>query len=214
MYIDLKDIIKKFNLEIKGIVHIGGCKGEELISYLKNNIKNIILVEANPELIGILKVKKFFFHYVFRMNLNIENFAAYYEDNLDLDLNITNNLQSSSILKLSKHSELYPEIKVTKKIKVKTSTINKLFTSNYEIGNYNFLNLDIQGAELDALKGADKILDKIDAVYTEINFDELYEGCAHVGQIDDYLGKFKFKRVLTETPDHPSWGDALYLKEN
>ena len=93
MYIDLKDIIKKFNLEIKGIVHIGGCKGEELISYLKNNIKNIILVEANPELIGILKVKKFFFHYVFRMNLNIENFAAYYEYNLDLDLNITNNLQ-------------------------------------------------------------------------------------------------------------------------
>ena len=214
MYIDLKDIIKKFNLEIKGILHIGGCKGEELISYLRNNIKNVILVEANPELINTLKFKKFFFHYIFRMNLNIENFAAYHKDNLELDLNITNNLQSSSILKMSKHSELYPEIKVDKKIKVKTNTINKIFESRYEIDNYNFLNLDIQGAELDALKGADQILDKIDAIYTEINFDELYEDCAHAEQIDNYLKKFKFKRVLTETPDHPSWGDALYLKEN
>lgn len=147
------------------------------------------------------------------MNLSVESFAAYYEDNLELDLNITNNLQSSSILKLSKHSELYPDIKVDKKIKVKTSTINKLFDKKYEIKNYNFLNLDIQGAELDALKGADQILDKIDAIYTEINFDELYQGCAQAEQIDKYLKEFKFQRVLTETPDHPSWGDALYLKE-
>ena len=72
------------------------------------------------------------------MNLNIENFAAYHKDNLELDLNITNNLQSSSILKMSKHSELYPEIKVDKKIKVKTNTINKIFESRYEIENYNF----------------------------------------------------------------------------
>ena len=134
------------------------------------------------------------------MNLSVESFAAYYEDNLELDLNITNNLQSSSILKLSKHSELYPDIKVDKKIKVKTSTINKLFDKKYEIKNYNFLNLDIQGAELDA-------------IYTEINFDELYQGCAQAEQIDKYLKEFKFQRVLTETPDHPSWGDALYLKE-
>ncbi len=213
MYIDLKHIIKKFNLEIDGIIHVGGCKGEELFSYMKNNIRNVILIEANPELISILKIKKFIFHYIFRMNLSVESFAAYYEDNLELDLNITNNLQSSSILKLSKHSELYPDIKVDKKIKVKTSTINKLFDKKYEIKNYNFLNLDIQGAELDALKGADQILDKIDAIYTEINFDELYQGCAQAEQIDKYLKEFKFQRVLTETPDHPSWGDALYLKE-
>lgn len=213
MYIDLKYIIKKFNLEINGIVHVGGCKGEELFSYMKNNIKNVILIEANPELIRTLKIKKFIFHYIFKMNLSVESFAAYFEDNLELDLNITNNLQSSSILKLSKHSELYPDIKVDKKIKVKTNTINKLFDKKYEIKNYNFLNLDIQGAELDALKGADEILDKIDAIYTEINFDELYQGCAQAEQIDNYLKEFKFQRILTETPDHPSWGDALYLKE-
>lgn len=212
MYIDLKDIIKKFNLKINGIVHIGGCKGEELFSYFRNDIKNVILIEANPELINILKTKKFFFRHIFRMNLNIENFAAYYKDNVELDLNITNNLQSSSILKLNKHTELYPDIKVNKIIKVKTNTINKLFDSKYEIKNYNFLNLDIQGAELDALKGAENILNKIDAIYTEINFDELYEGCAQAEQIDYFLKEFKFERVLTETPDHPSWGDALYLK--
>ncbi len=62
------------------------------------------------------------------------------------------------------------------------------------------------------MEGCSEILSSIDAVYTEINFEELYEGCPHVNEIDLFLNEFKFKRVLTKTPDHPSWGDALYLK--
>ena len=65
MYIDFKDIIKKFNLEIKGIVHIGGCK-VRIIPILE--IKKYSLVEA-IRIDWYLK-KKFFF-IMFRMNLNI-----------------------------------------------------------------------------------------------------------------------------------------------
>ena len=60
MYVSLKEIVNKYNISIKGIIHLGGCKGEELFSYLRNDIKNVILVEANPELIKILKIKVFF----------------------------------------------------------------------------------------------------------------------------------------------------------
>ena len=40
------------------------------------------------------------------------------------------------------------------------------------------MNLDIQEAELLALKGSDKILNYIDAIYTEVNLDEIYLNCA------------------------------------
>ena len=56
------------------------------------------------------------------------------------------------------------------------------------------------------------ILKNIDAIYTEINFEELYENCVLAKDLDNFLDNFKFKRVLTETPEHPTWGDALYLK--
>ncbi len=212
MYISIKKIIEKFNLKVKGVVHIGGCKGEELFSYFRSDIKDVILIEANPDLIKNLKIKKFFYKYFLNTNICIENFAAYDVEGIEMNLNITNNLQSSSVLDLHKHSELYPTIIVDKKTKVKTETINNIFKEKYNIDNYNFLNLDIQGAELKALQGSTEILPFMDAIYTEINFEELYKGCPLANELDLFLKEFKFQRVLTKTPDHPSWGDALYLK--
>ena len=57
MFISLKSIIQNYNLKIKGVIHIGAHKGEKISKYLKNNIKNIILIEANNELIKYLKLK-------------------------------------------------------------------------------------------------------------------------------------------------------------
>ena len=212
MYVSLKEIIKKYNINIRGIIHLGGCKGEELFSYFKNDVSNVILVEANPELIKFLKIKKFFYNTFTKMNIKIENFAATDNDGDILNLNVTNNIQSSSILKLYKHSTLHPEVKVVKEIKVKSLTINTLFNRDYDIQNYNFMNLDIQGAELLALKGSDKILKNLNAIYTEINYDEIYKDCALIEELDDYLKIFNFKRVFTTTPESEYWGDALYLR--
>jgi FkbM family methyltransferase len=212
MYASLKEIIKKYNVNITGIIHLGGCKGEELFSYYKNDINNVLLVEANPDLIKFLKIKKFFYNTFTKMKIDLENFAATDSDNDILTLNVTNNIQSSSILKLHKHSILHPEVKVIKEIKVKSYTINSLFQQDYDIKNFNFMNLDIQGAELLALKGSDKILQNIKAIYTEINYDEVYKDCALINDLDEYLKKFNFKRVYTTTPESDYWGDALYLR--
>ena len=43
--------------------------------------------------------------------------------------------------------------------------------------NVNFLNLDIQGAELKALKSLQDYLHKVDYIYTEVNVDYLYVDC-------------------------------------
>lgn len=212
MYVSLKEIINKYNISIKGIIHLGGCKGEELFSYFKNDIKNVILVEANPELIKILKIKSFFYNTFTKLNIDVENFAATDIDGDTLNLNITNNIQSSSVLKLHKHLILHPEVKVVKEVEVKSKTVNSLFDQSYDINNYDFMNLDIQGAELLALKGSNKILQSIKGIYTEINYDEIYKDCALIEELDEYLKKFNFKRVFTTTPESEYWGDALYLR--
>lgn len=45
------------------------------------------------------------------------------------------------------------------------------------------LKLDLQGGELDALTGADRLLDSIDAVFVECSFVELYEGQALADEV-------------------------------
>ena len=75
------------------------------------------------------------------------------------------------------------------------------------------LSFDIQGAELLAFQGSINLLKHIEAINTEVNFEELYEGCALIDQIDDFLNLHGFQRVKTTTPYHPSWGDAFYVKK-
>ena len=64
----------------------------------------------------------------------------------------------------------------------------------YEDIHFNFLNLDIQGAELKALKSMGDYLNNVDYIYTEVNSDYVYEDCALITELDDYLSQFKKSR--------------------
>jgi len=75
------------------------------------------------------------------------------------------------------------------------------------------MNLDIQGAELKALKGSTLILPHIKSIYTEVNTKELYENCAMLHELDSYLESFGFTRVETSMTEH-GWGDAFYIKKD
>jgi hypothetical protein len=77
---------------------------------------------------------------------------------------------------------------------------------------YNFLCLDVQGYELEVLKGAGKTLKQIDYILCEVNKDKVYDKCCHVNEIDDFLSTYGFERILTNW-EGIIWGDALYLKQ-
>ena len=62
-----------------------------------------------------------------------------------------------------------------------------------------------------ALKGASESLKYTKAIYLEVNIDEVYKGCGKMNEIDEYLAKYNFVRVLTYITTH-GWGDALYIK--
>jgi hypothetical protein len=112
-----------------------------------------------------------------------------------------------------KHLEYYPEIVVTEKIKVPTRTLDAFFDDEkISLDEYNFLNMDIQGAELLTLKGSVKSLKHFDYIYTELNTDYLFEGCCLASEMDEFLDRHGFKRVATRMTDD-NWGDALYVRK-
>lgn len=208
MLISLDFIVKKYNMNISGILHIGAHKCEELNKYKQHGLTNnkIIWVEGNPNLVKFISNMD--------DTIIIKNFICCDTDENESILNISNNGQSSSILELGTHKKHYPYIKYIDTIKVKNKRIDTMYKEDNIPNTFaNFLNIDIQGAELLALKGTGKILHNFDYVYLEVNRDYVYKNCALIKEIDDYLFKFNFKRVETKWT-HENWGDALYIKNN
>ncbi len=205
MLIDLIYLVKKYKMQINGILHIGAHRCEEEHVYKKVGVSenNIIWVEANPNIVNELKNKY----------KNLYQGLMTDKDNDLVEFNISNNYESSSIFDLNTHLKHHPNIYYTDKITLKTKTIKTFFNENqFNEQKYNFLNMDIQGAELLALKGMENLLENFDYLYLEVNKEQLYKNCCIVDEIDEYLRKYNFKRIETKFTKY-QWGDALYIKQ-
>jgi FkbM family methyltransferase len=209
MLINFRDIRNKYKINIKGILHVGAHHAEEAESYRTCGVDNVIWVEADPDTFNELQNKISNYK-----NHKSYCFAASDIDGQEVDFHVASNGESSSILEMDKHKIHHPHISVVNKKTVKTKKIDTFFNDEkFNPCDFNFLNLDIQGAELLALKGMENSLNDIDYIYTEVNTDYLYKDCAKIEEIDLYLSKFGFERVETKMTEY-QWGDAFYMKKN
>jgi len=205
MLIDFRTLFPKYGIKPNGVLHCGANVGEEAPVYLELGIKKQIWIEANPEI--FLKLKS---------NISNNPDAIAYntcigdvQDQI-VTFHVSNNgSQSSSILELGTHKIAHPEVNYVSEIKMRVDRIDYLFS---RLDGYDFLNIDLQGAELKALKGMGDLLNQFKWAYLEVNKEELYKGCALVGEIDEYLSHYGFKREETKWCGNTGWGDALYIK--
>lgn len=190
-------------MDIKGIIHVGAHYGEEIEEYVNNGIQEIILFEPLGECFDILQRK------IFDLNANIAGYqVALGSSPGTAEMYISDNqMQSSSILKPKVHLTHHPHVKFNGTEEVEVDMLD-----NFDTKDYNFLNMDVQGYELEVLKGGTETLKHVDYVYCEVNRDELYEGNAYIQDIDDFLSKYDMIRVETNW-EGDLWGDALYIKK-
>ena len=192
--------------EIQGILHVGAHNCEERYDYNMNGITDdkIIWIEGNNDLVQQNKEKS--------KHINIYHVLVDDEEK-DVIFNVTNNGESSSILELGTHKDSYPNIYVSEQQQQKTIRLDTFFElNNIDPSKYDFWNLDIQGTELRALKSAEKYLKYVNCIYTEVNTQEVYKGCALLPELDEYLAKHGFMRVGINLVKDAGWGDAVYFR--
>lgn len=203
MLISLNTLVQKYSIQFKGILHVGAHECEEIVEYEKYLPRDKILwVEALPNKVKLCKSRY--------PNINIEN-AIVSNVVENVTFKVSNNGQSSSILDLGLHLQYHPEVRYISSF-TGTTTLLKDILPKYDI-YYNFLNFDIQGAELKALKGMENYLPNVDYLYTEVNSDYVYKDCALISEIDEYLQQFDLIRVETTWWPKCTWGDAFYIRK-
>lgn len=199
MLIPLHEVASNYKIDIKGVLHVGAHKCEENDEYLSDGVaqSDIFWIEANPDLVKAIALPNV-----------IE--AAVSDKIEDVTFHITNNMQSSSILALKEHSIVHPDIVVTSTRVVRTQRLEDIIRTHSI--KANFINLDIQGAELKALNGMGDFINQFECIHTEVNTRELYAGCALLTDLDDWLWWRGFKRVRIAMNEDCGWGDAVYIR--
>ncbi len=121
------------------------------------------------------------------------------------------NTGSSSMLEMTDiHKTAYPHTRNNKKLTVPTITINKLL-SDVKLEKEILLKIDVQGAELIVLRGADDILKQAKVIFAEVNFIELYTDCVLFDELYSFLKGYGFKLNGVENVSQDT-KDGKYLQ--
>jgi FkbM family methyltransferase len=197
---------EKYLTTIKGAIHIGGHEGQEREWYKSMGFTKVIWFEPNVDIYRTL-VK------------NIDSYPNNTAYNLGIHdtlknatLHISSNRgESSSILELGKHKEYHPRVHYVSDMEIELVRMDSIMETVEFIEDFNFLNIDVQGVELNVIKSFGDYISKLDYIYCEVNTAELYKGCSLLPEIDEYLLHHGFIRLMTKMTEN-EWGDAFYKK--
>ena len=112
-------------------------------------------------------------------------------------------------------------------IEIETTTLDAICQEE-GIADIDFLQIDVQGADLQVLEGASNLLDRsVFAIQIEVEFSELYLNQPLFADVDSYLRKkgfvlfelepmarrFRSSLFSTRHPGQVLWADAIYLRD-
>lgn len=111
----------------------------------------------------------------------------------EVEINISENLVSSSILDMnSRHEQSAQESRYTAKEKTPLNRLDQVDLSALGDVKKLFLKIDTQGFEMPVLKGAEGILENIHGIQVELSLVELYDGQMLYRDIIEWLAERGF----------------------
>ena len=190
------------------ILHIGANRGGEATVYAAHGITGYH-VEAIPEIFALLKAR------CARLVGQHPIQACLHQDRRVVRFNVSSNFASSSMLDLGRHSVAYPEVTYAKVLELQTETVDGLIAQGDVPADIDFMVLDVQGAELNVLRGGPGLLSSrsLLGLMVEVSVDPLYEGGTTFLELTRFLEGFGFYTRQIEF-NQDGWGDALYARRS
>jgi FkbM family methyltransferase len=192
-------------MDIKKWVIVGGYLGKEVNKILANFPNcEVIIFECSRRYSERLSIK-------FRDNPRVTVVQkAVSNVNGSLEFHETNLPGSGSIFKVGELSQKSYKMKNTESFIVESLRLDDYFNSE----NIDVLQIDVQGAEIKVIDGAENLLSNVKAIFSEVSINaNLYEGAVVFETLRADLAARNFNLALLGT-DYNLTGNALFVNNH
>ena len=214
---ELQMIFSKYEPSV--IFDIGACEGEDSIRYsLLFKTATVYSFEPLPD--NYTKCLNNFLKFsnnkikAFQLALSNNNGVA----DFFVSSGSPKNAEQSGWNFGNKSSSLFPPessykqnewLRFEDQIQVKTQTISSFCKEN-SVQKIDFIHMDVQGAELNVLQGAEKELASINAIWLEVENISMYQGQPLRKDIEKFMKESGFVKIV-DTSMYGDAGDQLYI---
>lgn len=214
MAYDLLHIFNKIGLVPKNVLLVGAWEGGEVRGFLEAGVEMVYLFEAEPSAIQILGQ-----NYGDDPRVKLFEGAVTSKAGELRRFHVLNHGSSSLLApNLDQLRVILPDFQIENEILVNTITLDSSLRDHWNQWNENNLNnlliLDIQGGELEALKGGKDLLKRVGWIHSEVSTTQIYQNQHTLTELDQLLSESGFKRVSTRIYSERSHGEALYFRPN
>lgn len=170
-----------FGGDFKTVLDVGGHHGQFTLFALER-FADASITTFEPQQDGVRTIRTVT---AGEPRVTIENFALGAAPG-SAELNISKRSDSSSLLPIGEgQTSAFPGTEAASTETIKVETLDNLVAP--EAARPMLLKIDVQGFELDVLRGGEATLQNVDAVFVESSFVELYSGQPLIGEIFEFL---------------------------
>lgn len=197
---------------IKTVIHVGAHKGQEAWFYEALGASNVTWIEADPEIYPLLleHLKPFQ-----RRGSRQTAISACLSDVSGREVTLvrySNSGASNSIVpETPLFAKMWPGIRPTgETVHLVTHTLRDVCRLSIRDAR-SLLVIDVQGHELEVLKGAGiHLLEAVDIIQVEVSVNPIYEGASY-SEVEKFLNVSGFNRISAHADDH---GDVVFARSS
>jgi FkbM family methyltransferase len=175
----------------RGVVHVGANSGQERALYAGLGLA-VVWIEPLPSIFAELTVNIAGLPRQRALQCLVTD-----RDGVEYEFHVASNRgESSSILELKQHKDVWPKVGYVASLKLRSKTLATLLgDEGIDLDAYDALVMDTQGSELLVLRGAEPILHGFRYVKTEVPDFEAYAGCCRLADIEAFLSQRGYREV-------------------
>jgi len=210
----------KFKNQPLTIIDVGAHVGETISLFSKNfTIKKMICYEASR--LNFNKLTKF--RNFKNINIVLNNIALGSKET-ELEFFQTSESSSSTFCKIDQNSNYFKRKKnilnvfsqeqyILKSELIKTTTLKSEF-NKYDLRYIDILKIDTEGFEFDIIKGTNESLKFVNFILFEHHYDQMIIKNYKFSQINEYLTKLNFKKIIKFKMPFRKTFEYIYVNEN